>query len=505
MSANEKSVGHSLAIATLVYGIGSYVPQLINFLLTPLYTHLISIESMGVLEIVLSVQMLAFVVGRFGLPGAVQRLWVDGAYGGGRTGMVSAVFWATVVTSVVVTASLALLAPIICRLLELPPDSDAVPMMRWAMLAVLLQVAPEIQKRLLQIQKRVKEVAALNALQAVTITVLNVLLIVVFEKGVMGIILSGVIASGLFAVIAITRNINDYTSKPDMKALKDAVKYGAPLMPSHVGGWLQSYGMRFVAQVVASTVVLGQVAIAARLISPIAVVTSAFSAAYVPIYFEWRAREHATKDSNAIEKIAQSLYLLGALVVIGASTIGAWFVRHVLAPGYEGGAFHIGFLSLASFGALIYTLWSCEIFYSKRTEKMLLIFIPSSLLTLFFTWAAARIFGSAYLVLGQVFGSVATLILTWRIAGQSHVVPLRKEIFIPAVSIAFIASFSEPCRMVFLDAGDWKRNGIYAAVTFLVMSVLLLRITHTQPLAIARALLASRRMAGSAPPAAAPE
>ena len=49
---------------------------------------------MGVLEIVLNIQALAFVVGRFGLPGAMQRLWFDGE-AHSRDGMVSAVFWST--------------------------------------------------------------------------------------------------------------------------------------------------------------------------------------------------------------------------------------------------------------------------------------------------------------------------------------------------------------------------------------------------------------------------
>src|SRR5437764_6242843 len=59
------------------YGLGSYVPQLVNFVLVPVYSRFIAPADQGSLELAFSLQTIFAVLMRMGLPGAVGRLYFD--------------------------------------------------------------------------------------------------------------------------------------------------------------------------------------------------------------------------------------------------------------------------------------------------------------------------------------------------------------------------------------------------------------------------------------------
>ncbi len=68
--------------AVFNYGLGSYLPQVISFLLVGLYTRYITPAEMGVVEICLTAQVLLTIVMRLGLQGAIARFYFD--YGEGE-------------------------------------------------------------------------------------------------------------------------------------------------------------------------------------------------------------------------------------------------------------------------------------------------------------------------------------------------------------------------------------------------------------------------------------
>ena len=63
--------------ATLNYGLGKFIPQIIGFILIPVYTSYLQPEDYGLVELATSFGSFAFILLRLALPGSVSRFYYD--------------------------------------------------------------------------------------------------------------------------------------------------------------------------------------------------------------------------------------------------------------------------------------------------------------------------------------------------------------------------------------------------------------------------------------------
>ena len=73
----RSALGKRLIGGTLNYGLGSILPQVVSFLLLPVYTSYLTPADYGMLELLGAFGAILIVLMRFGVPGAVTRFYFD--------------------------------------------------------------------------------------------------------------------------------------------------------------------------------------------------------------------------------------------------------------------------------------------------------------------------------------------------------------------------------------------------------------------------------------------
>ncbi len=420
--------------AVVNYGLGSYVPQLVNFLLLPVYTHFMPPAEQGALEICVTAQTLLVIGMRLGLPGSVTRFYYDHKETPALKDQVTTVALAVVASSALMTTVAMLLGPLLFA--RWFPDVPFHPLMDLALTSAFFQAAPDLQRRLIEARQRSGFAAKLAAAFALTNTAITMTLLVGFHMGARGVLTSSLVTGVLFAVVAWWNHRSDLRGHFQMKLLIDSLHYGLPLVPHHAGAWAQQFVGRWVLGAVTTAAAVGHLGVAARVASPLMIVTGAFATGYSPLYFGWRSDLSKSEALLAARRVLRVLMSLGGIAVVGAATLGGSVVRHVLAPSYADAAPLVGLLAAAAFGHLIYSAVAAEIFYSKATARISVTFLTASAVNLTVVWLFARQYGAVAAALAQLAGAVVSLALSCGMAVSTFPLPLEPRSLVASVVVA---------------------------------------------------------------------
>src|SRR5437016_577255 len=76
-AAPRPALSRRLIGGTLNYGLASILPQVVGFMLIPVYTAFLSPADIGILDLTAAFGAILVVLMRFGVPGAVTRFFFD--------------------------------------------------------------------------------------------------------------------------------------------------------------------------------------------------------------------------------------------------------------------------------------------------------------------------------------------------------------------------------------------------------------------------------------------
>lgn len=450
----EVSQGQRLARAVLNYGVGGYLPQLINFALVPLYTHYIAPPEMGALEVCLAAQTLMAVLARLGMAGSVTRFYFDFGEGTQLRDMVTTVAL-TIIAVAAAGLGLALwVGPVLFS--RFLPDVPFHPLMDIALAGAFFQAVTDLQRRLLQAREQAGYSARLSVAMGLLGTLTSVAAVAGLKLGAEGVLWSNLFVSVVFAAVAWFRHREDLSGRFDSSALKKALTYGLPLVPHHGAAWLHQFAGRWMLGTMCTVAAVGQLGLATRVASPLAIATGAFGTAFAPIYFSWRTkfspeavREHALRVSVVV-------FLMGAIAVLGAGTFGSFVIRHLMAESYREAALVVPLVATALAMHLFYTLLTNEIFYVGNTKWISAIFICAAGTNILGIWFfGAR--GQAMAAAGaQIAGGVVSCVLAGWMAQRTTslaIAPRALAVALVVMVAACAAPQLTPTLTVWLDLG----------------------------------------------------
>jgi O-antigen/teichoic acid export membrane protein len=396
--------------AVFNYGVGSYLPQLVNFALVPIYSHYINPEEMGALEVCLTAQALIAIISRLGMAGSVTRFYFDLREGSGLRDLVTTVAVTTCAAAGLFVALGLLVGPsLFARFL---PDVPFHPFMDLALVTAFLQAAPDLQRRLLQAREESAYSAKLSVAMGLVGTGSNVIAVVGMRLGGIGVMWAGLFSSAVFLAAAWIRHRQDLRGRFDPASLGKALRYGLPLVPHHAAAWVQQFVGRWALGSICTATAVGQLGLAARVASPLTIATGAFSNAYAPIYFAWRTELEPAEAQRQARRVGIVVLLLGAVATLGAGTLGSFVVRHLMAPSYREAAVVVPVVATALVLHLYYTLLTNEIFFIGNTKWISIIFISAASTNVLGIW----LFGAKGQALAAAGAQVAGGIVSFTVA-----------------------------------------------------------------------------------------
>lgn len=415
MSGQTKSLGKQSAI----YGAGIVVGKLASFLMLPVYTRFLTPADYGVLELLsMTIDVIGMIAG-IGIGSAVFKFYSD-AEGAPAKNRVISTAGISVALLGAVTAALGLLfAPLVTRTV-IGEGTDPL-YLRIFFLTYLFQSCEHVPMMLLRARQEAVRVVTLNVARLVLSLSLNIVFVVHFRMGVMGVLLSGLItgatmATGLSAYLL--RLVGLHFSADRFRAM---VRFGSPMVLWTLGSFVLVFSDRFFLNHYVGTAEVGIYSLGYKF----AFILSAL--AFSPFEMVWDPhRFEVAKRSDAPEVYARVFLYMNVAVGLGALGISL-FVRDFLGvmadPAFLPAYRIVPLLLLAQTFSHWVSYVTLGLFVSSNTRALARI----SFLAVVATLALNFLLVSRWGILGATWATVAACALrfvwTYRSAQRHYPVP----------------------------------------------------------------------------------
>ncbi|MDX6768978.1 MAG: oligosaccharide flippase family protein [Elusimicrobiota bacterium] len=215
----------SLARETLVYGLSTVLGRLLNFLLTPLFTHLLSPADNGVVATTYAYVAFLTVVFGLGLDTAYLRLGRKEGKPDPRA--FSTAFWTVAGVSVVFALAITALSEGLAAPLEAPAS-----VLRCAAWILALDAVASLPYAELRGAQRASAYASVRLLGLALNLVLCWFFIARMGLGVTGVFLANLMASSLSLALLIPVLLRRVDGGPDLALLRPLLAFALPLVPA---------------------------------------------------------------------------------------------------------------------------------------------------------------------------------------------------------------------------------------------------------------------------------
>ncbi|MDE2490162.1 MAG: lipopolysaccharide biosynthesis protein [Elusimicrobia bacterium] len=223
----------SLARETAIYGLTTVLGRLLSFLLTPLFTHLLSRSESGVVQTVYS--CIGFLTVVYGLGLDVAYLRLGRGDGGADAGAFTGALGSVVGVALTVSALIWLFAAKIAALVGIPPALAIV--IRYAACILALDAAALMPYTELRGSHRATAYAGIKLVVIAMNLVLAWLFVREIHLGVQGVFLANLAASSaglaMLAPVIVSR-----LGRPDPARTRGLLSFGLPLVCASVGSMI---------------------------------------------------------------------------------------------------------------------------------------------------------------------------------------------------------------------------------------------------------------------------
>ncbi len=350
--------------ATLNYGIGKFLPQVIGFLLIPLYTSYLTPEDYGLVELAAAFGAFAMIFMRLALPGSVARYYYEHQEGPELRNYITTIYWSLIMISIGMGALIYLLSYLFLH--NLVPGLPLWPFVGVILITGVLNTNSEIQKRLIQARKQSLYSAKLSIATSLVGITSAVILVTVFHLGALGIILAGLIGAILFFIQAQFYLKQDMGGQFSFKLLLPSFRYSLNILPSHLVTPFGNILSRSLLAGYTSLAVVGHYALAMRFITPLYLISEAFNSAFAPLYFEARKKDDQV-GYKKLEDTCNKIWFIALFIFVGSATIIPPLIYLVTPVKYHPAAEIIPLLAATFLPSILIVMYSPEMYYSKKT------------------------------------------------------------------------------------------------------------------------------------------
>jgi len=206
---------------------------------------------------------------------------------------------------------------------------------------------------------------------------LIILFVVVFKKGVLGILLAGVITSFVFFVYVLISFIPRLILNLDKNILIPAFKYSLPLVPHSLSSWLMSMVDRLLVNNFTGKTEAGLYSVGYQFGNIINIITTSVNQAYAPWFFE---REKKGELNQAV-KIAELLTVIYCFLALGISLFASDVLSIMVTRDFRSAWVFIPFISFAYvFSGLYY--FFVNVLFLRQTKYVPIITFSSAIIGL---------------------------------------------------------------------------------------------------------------------------
>ena len=428
-----------------LYSVIQILQKCIGFFLLPVYTLFMPTEEKGLSDVVLTTVAFFSIFYTFAITSSVLRFYSD--YKEDEKKLKD--FWGTCTVFVLINGIIMTVLLIIARNFTLMPMTDwkveFYPYLIVGLISITLNPVYSIFQSTLQAKEESKKYALNNLFYFLCNFLLNILFVVGFKLGGLGILLALAITdlfAFIYTVIVFFPNI---TLRINIKYLKEALKYSLPLLPHTLSGSIIAAVDKLFLNKFIGLGVTGIYSIASQFGNIISVVTTAVNQAYVPWFFN-KMRDKK-KNEKEIVNIAESLTMAYGFLAMVMSFFVPEIFKIFLDHKYLEGWKIIPTLVFAYVFNGIYYFFVNPLFYSKKGVKYIAIgTFTAAILNSVFNIVFIPIWGSIGAALASLMANIIACLLIYFISKKLE--PLKFNV-IKMFSIVAVFYGLALCTFVF--------------------------------------------------------
>lgn len=334
---------------TIIYGLGVVVGQVVGFFLIPLYTRYLTPADYGTLEILQTTLSVLSIIFTMGLTTALFRSYFFHDNAEKKRTVVSTAFIFLTASSVILTLLLVALSGSFSHLFF--KSGEYVTYFRIIFLNLFCTTGVGIGLAVLRAREQPTRYALITACQLFISVALNIVFVVVFHRGVLGILEGNLIGAAFSYLLLLATVISRAGLGFSWEELKAMLAFGLPLVPAGLAMSVLSLSDRYFLQFLSTPTELGLyslgykfgLVISGLLVGPFALAWAPFSFA---IY----------KDQNAktiYSRVLTYFFLVAMFVALALSVLSREAIAIMATP-----EFHAAYRVIPLI-ALSYVLYGC--------------------------------------------------------------------------------------------------------------------------------------------------
>ncbi|MBI1807867.1 MAG: polysaccharide biosynthesis C-terminal domain-containing protein [Ignavibacteria bacterium] len=357
-----------LGTETAIYGISTIVGRFLNFLLVPFYTNVLAPGEYGIVAYIYSIIAFVTVIYSYGMESAYFKYSSTLEIGTPKQNF-STPFFSLLGSSIVFSLIITLLTSPLAQMLNISSHYETIVIYAgWILAFDAMAIIPFA---MLRMAHKPNVFAAIKFINIVINVGLNIVLLVVMRIGIVGVFISGLVASVVtFLVLlpSIFRHLTKEFSTPLWKAL---LKFGLPYVPAGLASMVVQVIDRPILRALTNDATVGVYQANYRLGIFMMLVVSMYDYAWRPFYFS------VVKEPNAKEIFARVLtyFLLFMSGIFLALTLFvenlvniSIFGKHLIHPSYWSGLNIVPIVLLGYMFLGISTNLSAGMYIQKKTQ-----------------------------------------------------------------------------------------------------------------------------------------
>jgi O-antigen/teichoic acid export membrane protein len=346
----------------LIYGLGDVAINVIGFFLLPLYVRYLSPEDYGVIGLLLTTEVVAKIVFRWGVDASFMRLYYDCADQHARQRLASTIFFFLLVFNGSLLALALVTAPWIAA--HLFGVTDHVAALRLVLANTFVVGFYFIPFHVLRIGGRSSQFTALTISRSLATLVLRLLFVVVLTWGVLGVVLADVVVTLGFTLV-LGRWFAPLLRPIFSRAvLRETLAFGLPRLPHGIAHQVIAVADRYILTLFVTLREIGLYSVGATFGLTMKLFLSAFEYAWAPFYFSMMKEADAQRTFSVV-----TTYGVAVLVLLasGLAAVGTDIVRLMTKPEFYPAAQVIPWIGLGVLFQGVYLLTSIGLNITKQT------------------------------------------------------------------------------------------------------------------------------------------
>jgi O-antigen/teichoic acid export membrane protein len=445
---------------TLVYGLGVVLSRVVSVLMLPIYTQFLTPADYGTLQLLQMTTDVAFVLFAAGTTAGVLRYYFKAESDRERNEVMSSAFVLVAALSAAAAIAVALAAPLLAR--HALGGAGSPGLVRLAATSFLLESLFAVPLLYVQARQRAMLFIGANAVRLLLQLALNVLFLVVLERGVAGVLIGTLIANLLVGTWLARLMLRETGLRVSRDRMRDLRRFGLPYQFVWAGTFVLTFGDRYFLQASHGAAVVGLYGLAYQFGFLVG------SLGYMPVMRAWNpqrfllaAEPRPVRDARYNEGL---LYLNLVIVTLG---VGLCLFSTPVITVMASAAFHpaSAFVPVIV-AAYLFQAWTdvaqFGIDVSEQTRYATIATWSATIAILGLYWALIPAYGAMGAALATLIAFAFRFLLFYHFAQRLWPVSYRWGPSLRLVSLAAIAVVAE--RLV-RPASPLAQGGVASLIT----------------------------------------